>query len=191
VFDEIFYGPDLFQKAHKRRAQFYTSAGAIENEIPIATQTTLKRLGDLVGTQNLGIASGRGTLATRKTLGRLLDYFNPKARVFLEDEELQTHDNLEALRVERAKPAPYSLLKSAQAMKKFKRALYVGDSAEDLIMTRRANEVDPRYLFAGVTDYGYNPQGKRRMFAEAAVDLILPSVNQLPALLRKIRNRKG
>lgn len=184
VFDEIFYGPTLFERAHRRRPQFYLGAGAIENETPIVTQATLKRLTDLIGRRRLGIASGRGTLAIEHTLGRWLDYFNPKARVLLEDEELSARGRLEALRTERAKPAPYSLLQSARAMKAFKRALYVGDSAEDLIMTRRANEVDPRYLFAGVTDYGYDPRRKREMFAEAGVVLILPSVNQLPDVLR-------
>jgi phosphoglycolate phosphatase-like HAD superfamily hydrolase len=184
TFDEIFYGPDLFQKAHRCRPQFYTGAGAIENEIPIITQATLEQLTDLVGRRNLGIASGRGTLAIKKTLGRLLSYFNPKARVLLEDEELKARDDLEILRVDRAKPAPYSLLKSARAMKKFTRALYVGDSAEDLIMARRAQAVDARYLFAGVTDHALDPASKRKMFAEAMVDLIVPSVNQLPALLR-------
>jgi len=190
VFDEIFYGPALFEQAHRRRPQFYLGAGAIENETPIVTRTTLKRLADMIGRRHLGIASGRGTLAIEHTLGRWLDYFNPKARVLLEDEELRARGDIEALRTERAKPAPYALLKSARAMKTFKRALYVGDSAEDLIMTGRANAVDPRYLFAGVTDYGYDPRRKREMFAEAAVDLILPSVNQLPDVLR-ISQAKG
>ncbi|MBI3951835.1 MAG: hypothetical protein HY314_15405 [Acidobacteria bacterium] len=192
VFDEIFYGPELFQKAHKRPPQFYTGAGAIENEMPIITEAALKQLAEMLGARNLGIASGRGTLATEKTLGRLLDYLNPQALVLLEDEELKSHGDLEALRVERAKPAPYSLLKSARAMKTFKRALYVGDSAEDLIMARRANEIDPRYLFAGVTDDSNDPRSKREMFAEAAIDLIVPSVNQLPELLRACKqNAKG
>lgn len=190
VFDEIFYGPTLFERAHRRRPQFYLGAGAIENETPIVTQATLKRLTDLFGRCHLGIASGRGTLAIEHTLGRWLDYFNPQARVLLEDEELSARGRLEALRTERAKPAPYALLQSARAMKTFKRALYVGDSAEDLIMARRANAVDPRYLFAGVTDYGYDPRRKQEMFAEAAVDLILPSVNQLPDVLR-ISQAKG
>jgi phosphoglycolate phosphatase-like HAD superfamily hydrolase len=189
VFDEIFYGSELFQKAHGRPPKFHTGSGAIENEIPIVTQATLDRLTGMVGPRNLGIASGRGTLAIEWTLGRLLDSFNPRARILLEDEELKSHDDIEALRTERAKPAPYSLLKSARAMKKFKRALYVGDSAEDLIMARRANESDPRYLFAGVTDYGYDPGARKRMFAGAAVDLIVPSVNQLPEVLQAIRSR--
>lgn len=184
VFDEIFYGPALFEAGRRRRPQFYLGAGAIEKETPIVTQTTLQQLADRVSTRNLGIASGRGTLAIAHTLGSLLDYFNPRARVLLEDEELKAGDNLSALRIERAKPAPYALLQSARPMKKFERALYVGDSAEDVIMTRRANELDPRYLFAGVTEYGYDSKRKRQMFAEAAADLIMPSVNQLPELLQ-------
>jgi phosphoglycolate phosphatase-like HAD superfamily hydrolase len=188
IFDEIFYGPDLFRKAHRQRAQHYTGSGAIDNEIPIVTETALKQLAEMVGKRNLGIASGRGTLATRYTLGPLFDYFNPRARILLEDDELNHHDDIDALRAERAKHAPYSLLASARAMKQFKRAMYVGDSAEDFIMTRRANQRDPRYLFVGVTDGSHDPKAKRTMFADAMADVIIPSVNELPALLQALKD---
>ncbi|RMG55358.1 MAG: HAD family hydrolase [Acidobacteria bacterium] len=184
VFDEIFYGARLFQRVHRRRAQFHMGPGAIENETVMIKAATLRQLVAMVGSSNVGIASGRGSAATEKTLGRLLDYFNPRARVHLEDEELLAnhHPTKEA----QAKPAPYALLKSARAMKRFTRALYVGDSAEDIIMARRANEVDPRFLFAGVTS-GAHPEEKRRMFVEARADAILSSVNQLPRILRACR----
>jgi len=181
VFDEIFYGARLFQRVHRRGAQFYMGAGTIENETVMIKASTLRQLVAMVGSSNVGIASGRGSAATEKTLGRLLNYFNPRARVHLEDEELLAdhHPMQEA----KAKPAPYALLKSARAMKRFTRALYVGDSAEDVIMARRANEVDPRFLFAGVIS-GAHHQRKRRMFVEANADVILSSANQLPRILR-------
>ncbi|MCS6803750.1 MAG: hypothetical protein RMM98_14110 [Acidobacteriota bacterium] len=187
IFDEIFYGPDLFQRVHRQPAQYYTGRGAIDNERPIITDATLKQLTKIVGTPNLGIASGRGTVATRYTLGAMFDAFNPRARILLEDDELNTHADVQTLRAERAKPAPYSLLAAAQAMNPFKRALYVGDSAEDFIMTRRANQHDPRYLFAGVTDSSHDPKAKRMMFVEAMADVILPSVNELPIFLQAVR----
>lgn len=187
IFDEIFYGPELFRHAHRRPARYYTGRGAIENETPIITEATLKQLAEMVGKPNLGIASGRGTVATRYTLGALFHAFNPRARILLEDDELNAHGDVQALRAERAKPAPYSLLAAAQAMKPFRRALYVGDSAEDFIMTRRANQHDPRYLFAGVTDHSHDPKAKRMMFAEAMADIILPSVNHLPPLLQTVK----
>lgn len=179
VFNEYFYGPSLFRQAHGFDAHFYTGRGLIENERLLASPRTVVQLRDNLGKKSLGIASGRGGVATRFTLRELWGSFNSEAAVFIEDEEASSKD------VKVGKPEPYALLKAAKAMNG-RLILYVGDSTEDFLMAERANRElgKTRFLFAGVYQHSYNPERKMKMFLDKEADLVIPSVDLLPKTLQ-------
>ncbi|MDQ4101914.1 MAG: HAD-IA family hydrolase, partial [Thermoproteota archaeon] len=105
----------------------------------------------------------------------IIKYFNYDACVFLEDE-----------RREYAKPNPYAI-KHAMKVMGAKTAIYVGDSAEDLLMARRAEkETGAEIAFVGV--YGNNSEPDKVMdkFKQEGVEAIIKSVNQLPNIINKV-----
>ena len=181
VFNEFFYGPRLFRQAHRLEARFYRGSGLIKNEKPLVSPDTLRLLAEIVGRTNLGIASGRGSLATQFTLQGLWGFFNPEAMVFIEDDEAANRST-GASRGPLNKPEAYALLKAARGLPAGP-ILYVGDSAEDLIMVQRANSNGHRFLFGGIYGSAYDPAARARMFVERGADLILPSVASLPTVL--------
>ncbi|MGC2572043.1 MAG: HAD family hydrolase [Candidatus Nitrosopolaris sp.] len=174
VFDELFYGPELFKKLHGTEPRFYYGKPLIENDELVITRKTM----DLLSRKfngNLAIVSGRSELAAEYSLWPILDTFNQEACIFLEGERRQY-----------AKPNPYAVLK---AMKNIgvHTAIYAGDSFEDLIMVRRAEEKNHlRIVFCGV--YGCSPRPREtiRQFKEKGAEVIIHDINQLPKILNKV-----
>ena len=193
VFEEFFCGAKLFQETYSVEPRFNTGPGVIENERLIVRPETLDRLTSVLGKANLGIASGSRFRTAEYVLGDLLKRFSPTAVVFLEimeeNESLQT--DLEGLKVNLKKPHPFSLLKAAKAFGNFNFALYVGDSMEDAIMVREANDLDERFLFGGVYRYSGLEDIVLQGFLESGCDLVIPSVNELPFVLEAVRREKS
>jgi HAD superfamily phosphatase len=174
VFDELFYGPELFKKKHRCDPRYYFGKPLIENDKLLITRTTiddlLKRFNG-----NIAIVSGRSKLAAEYSLKPILHTFNQRACVFLEDEKR-----------EYAKPNPYAL-KKAMGIMDANTAIYVGDSTEDLIMARRMeNETGVRIAFVGI--YGCSKQSASmvRQFRENGANAIIESINQLPYILNNV-----
>jgi phosphoglycolate phosphatase-like HAD superfamily hydrolase len=66
-------------------------------------------------------------------------------------------------------------------------AVYAGDSAEDLLMARRAEkETGAKIAFVGV--YGNSPDPSKTVaqFKREGVEAIVKSVNQLPNTINKV-----
>lgn len=185
VFDEFFYTPRLFKKVHGigRRLQLSREGknGFIENEGLFVKEKTLKLLSAKFGEKGIGIASGRGSVATLYTLNSLTKYLNSSAMVFLED-----IDSEELAKKGLGKPAPYSLLHAAEFIPNNSRILYVGDSAEDLLMATNANSQMAgmqRFLFAGIHGTSHFPTESLAIFQKGGADIVLKSVNDLPAVI--------
>ena len=177
IFDEFFYGPNLFNRVHGRvsRIKGNNGNGTIYSERLIVNERTLKSLSDRFGMNNVGIASGRGSVATFQTLDVFSRYINNDAMVFLDDLNWK-ESNL-------GKPSPYSLIKAAEPLAGDGKILYVGDSTEDIMMVKKANQkIKNRFLFAGI--YGSSPSTREsiRIFRECKADIILRSVNDLPSV---------
>jgi len=189
VFEEIFWGSDLFRDTYEREPRFFRGQGLIENEKVIALPETLESLRSILGGANLGISSGRPLKLAKHTLKGLLNEFNQRALVFLDQVEAKENESLrfKGSSVNLKKPNPFSLLESSGALEPFKFALYVGDSTEDVIMVREANEADPRFLFAGAYDHSDCKGSLLRGFLRMESDIILPSVNELPIVLEALR----
>ena len=124
---------------------------------------------------NLAIVSGRSRLAAEYSLAPVMRYFNIDACVFLEDEKR-----------EYAKPNPYAIKRAMQTMGA-STAVYAGDSAEDLLMARRAEkEAGKKIAFVGI--YGYSPQPAKTIakFKQEGVEALAKSVDQLPNTINKV-----
>jgi HAD superfamily phosphatase len=176
IFDEIFYGPDLFRKQdHLEPKYIIAGRPLIKNDklaVSVKTMNNLKKMFD----GNLALVSGRSRLAAEYSLQSIMKYFDYDACVFLEDK-----------RREYAKPNPYAI-KHAMKVMGAKTAIYVGDSAEDLLMARRAEkETGTKIAFVGVYGISSEPDKTIDKFKQEGVEAIIRSVNQLPNIINKVR----
>jgi phosphoglycolate phosphatase-like HAD superfamily hydrolase len=174
VFDELFYGPKLFKKKHKFEPKYYFGKPLIENDRLMVTRTTtealLKRFND-----NIAVVSGRSKFAAEYSLKPILDTFNQRACVYLEDEKR-----------EYGKPNPYALKRAMRVMDA-NTAICAGDSTEDLLMARRMEkETGVKIAFVGIYGCSKEPAGTVRQFRENGADAIIESINQLPYILNNV-----
>ena len=168
LYDEIYLGEQGVKAKYGRKPRYVSWNGAIEREKVLISGDTLRELQQLIP-KGLVIITGRGRWEVEKTLGRLIDYFNLDASIFVADQ-----------REEREKPDPLLLIECARRMKSEK-ILYVGDSAEDLIMVKSAVEKGLNALFAGVLT-NENALG---FFVEKKAEAIMEDVNDLPRLFKR------
>ncbi len=175
VFDELFYGPKLFEKQNHLEPKYWKGRPLIKNDRVVVTNKTMQKLHDMFR-GNMGIVSGRSRLAAEYSLGpAMMKYFNRDACIFLEDGKR-----------EYAKPNPYAI-KQAMRVMNAKSAIYAGDSAEDLMMARRAEkEIAVKISFIGI--YGYSAQQTRtvEIFKQEGVEGLAKSINQLPNTINKV-----
>lgn len=176
VFDEIFYGPDLFRKQDHLEPKYWTTGRPlIKNDRLAVSAKTMKKLHKMFK-GNLAIVSGRSRLAAEYSLQPIIKYFNSDACIFLEDKKR-----------EYAKPNPYAV-KHTMKVLGARTAVYVGDSAEDLLMARRAEkETGAKIAFVGIYGNSSEPDKAIDKFKQERVEAIIRSVNQLPNIINKVR----
>ena len=97
------------------------------------------------------MVTGRGRESVQYSLKKLLNNFNLKNSIFLEDESREL-----------AKPNPQPLLDSINGMN-CKFPLYVGDSMEDFIMVKKIIGYGINAIFCGIIGTSKNPQRKTRI----------------------------
>jgi HAD superfamily phosphatase len=180
VFDEHFYGK-LFKKVHGIDAKLGIERGTIENERLLIEKTTLSKLKEKFGT-SIGMATGRGSIGTFFTLLNVKDYLNPKALVFLEDIDPKVLEEKKY-----GKPEPYALLKASEPFANGASVIYVGDSAEDLMMARRASKTK-EFIFAAICGKDSLSEKRFDMFSKEKADVIASSVNDIPLILERVKN---
>jgi len=176
VFDEAFFGSEVIPKI-RGKGPFFSFRGRLKDEQPLVKNDTLKKLRDrgIV----LGMSTGRGSWETWRTLGELSEFFNRRACVFVSDAVSEDSSHRELFE----KPSPWSLLKALEGMPSEGRVLYVGNSAEDYIMFRKAKPSEERLIFCGV--YGGRDEAID-YFIENRVDAVVSNVNQLPKIIEFI-----
>lgn len=175
VFDELFYGPALFKKQNGLELKYCRVKKPLIANDKIAVKKDTMNLLNKKFSGNLAIVSGRSRLAAEYSLAPVMKYFDIDACVFLEDEPR-----------EHAKPNPYAVKRAMQVMGA-KSAVYAGDSAEDMMMARRAQK-EGGFDIAFVGVYGLSPQPARtlRQFKEQGADAVARSVNSLPVIINKV-----
>lgn len=172
IFDQLFYGPKLYQKLFNKKSQF-NEDGFIENDKVIVTNELLDKLKKKFH-KNIAIVTGRGFESIRYSLNELLEQFHIKNSVFLEDEPREL-----------AKPNPESLLRSIKGFNST-HTIFVGDSMEDLIMAQKVTESGKKTTFCGIIGTSNEPDKKRNFFEKNNATLILDSIQLLPKVLNLV-----
>jgi HAD superfamily hydrolase (TIGR01549 family) len=169
IFDQLFYGPELYEKLFKNKSDF-SESGLIENDIVIISDSLISKLKSKFNSK-ISIVTGRGKESVRYSLKKLLEQFDTDSSTFLEDESR-----------EMAKPNPASLIQAINGMESTN-SIYVGDSMEDLIMAKKATEQGYKTTFCGIIGTSKNPQGKLELFEKNGTLLVLESINLLPKII--------
>jgi HAD superfamily hydrolase (TIGR01549 family) len=177
VFDEYFYGPQLFKKQHGTNSKYYSGRPLIENDILLATNSTLKKISNMFDMRT-GIVSGRSRIAAEYSLKSVFKFFDMKGSVYLEDEKR-----------EMGKPNPSALIKSVKSFG-VSNAFYVGDSAEDLFMVQRARKISNLDIkLIGVCASNASSNQIRSLFTSNGTSLIVKNINELPNILNKVKTQ--
>ncbi len=174
IFDEIFYGTDLYIQLYKRSPKFFNGKGLIENDTVLVTKNFLDELHQRFG-KKISIVTGRGVISASHSLKKLFDEFDLENSKFLEDEPC-----------EMAKPNPQSLISSIKGMGAFC-SIFVGDSMEDFIMAHKAVESGNPTLFCGICGTSKDREDKRYFFEQKGADMVLESIHLLPKALNLVR----
>ena len=169
IFDQLFYGPDLYQKLFKKPSNF-SQPGLIEQDDVIIDDLLIEKLAKKFN-YKMAMVTGRGKESVRYSLKKMLDKFDLKNSVFLEDEPRDL-----------AKPNPKPLMNSLMGMGSAL-TLYVGDSMEDFIMAKKVTELGHKTIFCGITGTGKNPLEKLDLFEHNDAILVLDSIHLLPKVL--------
>ncbi len=169
IFDQFFYGPELYQKLFKITSEF-SESGLIERDIVIVNESLISKL-KIKFDSKISIVTGRGKESALYSLKKILDQFDLNNSVFLEDESRSL-----------AKPNPLSLIQSIKGMRSH-HSIFVGDSMEDLIMAKKATEQGYKTTFCGIIGTSKNPQKKLELFEKNEALLVLESIDLLPTVL--------
>ena len=169
IFDQLFYGPELYQKLFKNSSNF-SESGLIEQDDVILNNSLIEKLQKKFDSK-IAIVTGRGKESISYSLKTLLEKFDLKNSIFLEDESREL-----------AKPNPQSLLDSIKGMNSVS-TLYVGDSMEDFIMAKKVTNLGSKTIFCGIIGTSKNPQEKLELFEQNEAMLVLDSINLLPKVL--------
>ena len=169
IFDQLFYGPDLYSKLFKTISKF-SDSGLIENDDIIFNDELFIKLQKKFGNQ-ISMVTGRGKESVKYSLKSLLEKFDLKNSVFLEDESREL-----------AKPNPQALVNSITGMNS-QSCLYVGDSMEDFLMAKKSTILGHKTIFCGIIGTSKNPMEKLKLFEQNEAILVLDSINLLPKVL--------
>ena len=169
TFDQLFYGPELYSKLFQNSSKF-SEPGLIENDDVIFNDNLSEKLQKKFGKQ-ISMVTGRGKESVRYSLKHLLEKFDLKNSVFLEDESRDL-----------AKPNPQALINSISGMNS-KSCLYVGDSMEDFLMAKKSTILGYKTTFCGIIGTSKNPQEKLKLFEQNEAILVLDSIELLPKVL--------
>ncbi|OLC36091.1 MAG: HAD family hydrolase [Thaumarchaeota archaeon] len=173
IFDEMFYGTKLYAKLYKNKPKFFDGRGLIDNDVVLLTKELVDELQKRFD-KKIAIVTGRGLLSAQYSLKKLFDEFDIKNSRFLEDESR-----------EMAKPNPQSLISSITGMGATC-TVFVGDSTEDYIMAREADDVGKSTIFCGVYGTSKDPRAKRALFENKNADIIVESINLIPKTLNLV-----
>lgn len=172
IFDQIFFGPELYAKLFGKPSMF-SEKGMISNDKVILSVSLLKTLQKEFG-KKLAVVTGRGVESIRYSLKDMLNYFDVNSSAFLEDEPREL-----------AKPNPATLIRAIQTMKS-QNCLYVGDSMEDYMMAKDATAAGKHTTFCAIVGTSTNPEDRRNLFAKSGVEMILESINDIPKVLNLV-----
>ena len=172
IFNQLFYGPTLYEEIFNEKSQF-TESPLIDLDNVVLDDNLMSKLKNRFGTK-ISTVTGRGNFAFSYSMKNLLDNFDMKNSVFLEDRPL----NL-------AKPNPESLMESISGINS-KCSLYIGDSMEDFMMVEKCKENGYDVSFCGIYGSSDEPELKYELFQKNNASFILESIQELPKALNLV-----
>jgi len=185
TFDQVYYGEHLYRRVYGAAPEVAYKKGLIDREQVIVTDESLSSFSEMVGGKRMAMATGRPYVAVEHTLGRLLDYFERDASVYIGDGDI--FPDLAPKLSKFKKPSGESLVLARREFSS-EVLLYVGDSAEDRLMVENAGIPNGSVLFAGIYGSSFNDKEQISYFTETNSDLIVENVNQIPGMLELARN---
>ncbi len=167
IFDSIYYGDDLYRSIYSVEPPLRFHPGLIYEEEIAVSEQTLKFLGSLM--DHLGVISGRPERALIGPSRRLLEGGFKREFVFMGS-------------TKRPWKMGSKLLLTISERTEADRIVYIGDSAEDLMLSRAAEDgVD--IVFIGIYGLSLRPLRTACWLASENADVILPSADLLPLIL--------
>ena len=172
IFNQLFYGPKLYEEIFKEKSQF-SEKPLIDLDNIVLDDNLMFKLKTRFGNK-ISTVTGRGNFAFSYSMKNFLNNFDIKNSVFLEDRSL----NL-------AKPNPKSLIESISGINS-KCSLYIGDSMEDLMMVEKCKEHGYDVAFCGIYGSSDEPELKYELFQKNKASFILESIQELPKALNLV-----
>ena len=172
IFNQLFYGPALYEEIFKEKSQFFQEPLIDLDEI-VLDDNLMSKLQNRFG-KKICTVTGRGIFAFSYSMKNFLNNFDMKNSVFLEDLPL----NL-------AKPNPKSLIESISGINS-NCSLYIGDSMEDLLMVQKCQEQGYDVSFCGIYGSSDEPELKYELFQKNDASFILKSIQELPKALNLV-----
>ncbi len=173
IFDEMFYGAELYYRLYKKKPNFFDGKGLIENDIVLVKKQLIDSLKKKFG-KKLAIVSGRGVISAGYSIKELLEEFDLKNSKFLEDEPREL-----------AKPNPQPLISSIKGLGSTC-TLFVGDSTEDYMMAKKSDEMGNMTIFCGIYGTSKEPETRRKLFEKKNVEIILETIDLIPKTLNLV-----
>ena len=172
IFNQLFYGPALYEEIFNDKSQFNDKPLIDLDEIVLDDNlmTKLKTRFD----SKIATVTGRGKFAFSYSMKNFLEKFDIESSVFLEDRPLEL-----------AKPNPESLIESISKINS-KCSLYIGDSMEDLLMVQKCQELGYDVSFCGIYGSSDEPKLKYELFQKNKASFILESIQELPKALNLV-----
>ena len=172
IFNQLFYGPALYEEIFKEKSQFFQEPLIDLDEI-VLDDNLMSKLQNRFG-KKICTVTGRGIFAFSYSMKNFLNNFDMNSSVFLED-----------LPLEMAKPNPKSLIESISTINS-KCSLYIGDSMEDLLMVEKCKESGYDVSFCGIYGSTDEPESKYELFQKNKAPIILQSIQELPMALNLV-----
>ena len=172
IFNQLFYGPALYEEIFKEKSQFFQEPLIDLDEI-VLDDNLMSKLQNRFG-KKICTVTGRGIFAFSYSMKNFLNNFDMNSSVFLED-----------LPLEMAKPNPKSLIESISTINS-KCSLYIGDSMEDLLMVEKCKESGYDVSFCGIYGSSDEPESKYELFQKNKASIILESIQELPKALNLV-----
>ncbi len=169
VFDELYWGEELFRHHFGQDPQYVRHRGLIRRERSLLPRDTFPRLHQR-GVQAFGLITGRDTI-------ELEFHFESQGWAsFITPEAVITRERFE-------KPDPRALRTIAQTLDT-KAGIYIGDTMDDLRLVQNfAAGLEPA-LFLSLIVAG---ESGKAHYIEAGADAIVDGVGRLPEFLDRLR----
>ena len=172
IFNQLFYGPKLYEEIFNDKSQFNDEPLIDLDEI-VLDDNLMSKLKTRFDSK-IATVTGRGKFAFSYSMKNFLEKFDIESSVFLEDRPLEL-----------AKPNPESLIESISKINS-KCSLYIGDSMEDLLMVQKCQERGYDVSFCGIYGSSNEPKLKYELFQKNKASFILESIQELPKALNLV-----